>query len=171
MKASTNREPGISLFWGLFVLWIISFTLPAVRSSNFPNGFSETDYGYHLAFISIYFVWVPYFGQLWIVNIFMLLAPSFVKRSEPGKRSAYVYLLAIAAILPLPLLFMKTLPLVLNAFRAWLLSFYVWQGSLLGMAIWFVLFRRGYWRKRSEDRAMERKSEQYQISVWSPWKR
>jgi uncharacterized membrane protein YdjX (TVP38/TMEM64 family) len=158
------------LFWALIAAWIASFILPAMKSSSFPNGYAEIHYGFDLAFYSIYFIWVPYFGQLWIVNIFMALAPLQVKRVREGKGLAYLLLLAVAALFPLPLLFMKP-SLVLNKFQAWLPGFYMWHGALVGVAAWFFLFKRGYWRDLAQRRAQRARSRLDEISVWSPWRR
>lgn len=170
MTVKTELKPELRLFWALFAAWIISFLVPAARSTNFPNGFAEVNYGFQLAFISIVFIWIPYFGQLWIVNICMALAPVFIKRARQGKGGGYLGTLAIGAMLPLPLLFIKEAPLSFDRIRAWLPGFYLWQGSLLGMALWFFLLRSGYLRNREGQRAAAARPKLDQLSVWTPWR-
>jgi hypothetical protein len=171
MWSSSNlkREPGIRLFWAILIAWAVSFILPAAKSKSFPDGYPETRYGFEMALTSIVFAWVPYFGQLWIVNVFVALAPAFIKRVKQGNGRTYLFLLVTLALLPSPLLFTKKVPLLFDRFEYWLAGFYLWQAAALGMAGWYFLFARGYWRDLSEKRELGAMKPE-RLSAWTPWR-
>src|SRR5713101_2217560 len=125
-----NMRIARGVCWILLVLWVYSFFLPAERIQSI--GVHEMNSGWDVAVTSLVLFWVPYYGQLWIANVLMLLAPIFLERLKNGKGRAYVVTLSIFAILPL------AFPLIphggiLEQFKGLESGFYLWEISLLGM--------------------------------------
>jgi hypothetical protein len=121
------------LLYVIWLIWICSFSLPAHVSPAFRHPEQiETHFGLE-AFTESFFCFVClYYGQLWIGNLFMIIAPFMLPRAFGGRGRVYAAFLAMFAVLPalLPLGWVE--PVVHIA-----IGFYVWWISMLLMAALF----------------------------------
>jgi hypothetical protein len=121
-------------FLGAVILgfWIFSFFLPAQNVLT-PGGF-KTYKGWEEAIGSLFLAFIPYYGQLWIGNIFMIASPFYLKRLESGKGRAYALWFVFFSMLPLAFPFFPQSGFMENHKKIEV-GFYVWVGTLLAMSV------------------------------------
>jgi hypothetical protein len=116
--------------WLCMAAWVLSFFLPAFQGFKSGLGFE--------AFVSsVIAFFVPIYGWVWPVNIFIVLAPLYARRIEQGKGGMYVFWLCAWSLFPLAMPFFQRFATTWNLpqLKA---GYYLWQISLLGTATWFL---------------------------------
>jgi hypothetical protein len=116
----------------ILAFWIYSFFLP-VQNVATPGG-SKTYKGWEEAIGSLVLFFIPYYGQLWIGNIFMMASPFYLKRLESGKARVYALWFLFFALLPLAFPFYPQADFMENHKKIEE-GFYLWVGTLLAMSI------------------------------------
>jgi hypothetical protein len=111
--------------------WILSFFLPT--GSVLTPGGPKTYKGWEEAIGSLFLVFIPYYGQLWIGNIFMIASPFYLKRLETGRGRAYALWFAFFSILPCAYPFFPQVEFMENLKKIEV-GFYMWGATLLAMS-------------------------------------
>src|SRR5436305_463146 len=140
--SARSEISGKAVLWTCMAVWAISFFLPALRTNSLF--LQENELGFQAFLSSVMGFFVPIYGWLWPVNLFLALAPVFAGRMSRGKNiRVYIFLLCAWTALPLGVPIYQSLDYAHHITQLEV-GFYVWQFSLLGTATWFIwmLYRR-----------------------------
>jgi hypothetical protein len=138
-----ENKSSANLFWICLVPWAISFLLPAARYEDW--GQEKTMFGWEAAYTALILFFVPAKGMwlgfdphVWSVsaNLFMLWAPFRIKRVKETKGRTFAVAFAIAAFVPVGLLFIPE-SLDLARMRAFEVGFVLWALAIIGASAWF----------------------------------
>jgi hypothetical protein len=141
-KANPWVDPLSIPLWLSLAMWVISFFLPAFRSSDW--GAEKIMPGWEAFYTAIVLFFVPVKGTLLtlephvasvITNFFMLAAPLEVGRARRCQARVYSIFFLLASAIPVGLTFIG---------GTFLLGFYFWTFSITVSAAWFMW---ASWRK------------------------
>ncbi|MBZ5533720.1 MAG: hypothetical protein LAO20_20005 [Acidobacteriia bacterium] len=139
--------------FALLLVWIVSFFLPALEDNGPWFGYRAA-YGSMVLFVGMVLALfrgafgdveaVPlFYGLLWIANVFMLASPWMLRRSRRGQGQVCIALLTVWDVLILATLWVlpakAAKPLERSPF---LVGYFVWQTSVLGMTAYLWLVRQ-----------------------------
>lgn len=116
----------------ILAFWFYSFFLPVQHVATL--GGPKTYKGWEEAIGSLVLFFIPYYGQLWIGNIFMIASPFYLKRLERGRGRVYALWFVFFALLPFAFPFYPQSNFMENHQKIEA-GFYLWAGSLLAMSI------------------------------------